>query len=92
MISRNFSQRVFQPALRKADLPLATYHSLRHSFVSLLVSQGANIKMISNLCGHSSTQMTLNVYAGLFPGETKAAINKLDEVINRKAEETSRSL
>jgi integrase len=41
-------------------------HALRHFFASLMIDQGFNPKRVQALMGHSTVQMTLNVYAHLF--------------------------
>jgi len=41
-------------------------HALRHFFASLMIDQGFNPKRVQTLMGHSTIQMTLNVYAHLF--------------------------
>ena len=45
-------------------LPLNfTLHSLRHTFVTNIVNGGVSVKSVQYLAGHSSAQVTLNVYA-----------------------------
>ena len=66
-----FLRNHFKPA-RVAALPDHTglrFHDLRHTFVSLLIQQGVNVKAIAEQAGHANAAMTLNVYAHLFPGD-----------------------
>jgi integrase len=42
-------------------------HALRHFFASLMIDQGFSPKRVQTLLGHSTIQMTLNVYSHLFP-------------------------
>jgi integrase len=58
-------QRHFLPALKAADLPRIRVHDLRHTYASLLIEQGENVKYIQSQLGHSSPTVTLNVYAHL---------------------------
>jgi len=44
-------------------------HALRHSFASNLYARGVEIKVISKLLGHASTQITYDRYVHLFEGE-----------------------
>ena len=44
-------------------------HALRHSFASNLYARGVEIKLISKLLGHSSTQITYDRYVHLFEGD-----------------------
>jgi integrase len=56
----------FKRALRKNKLPEALhFHSLRHSFASVLVQKGTPIYQVSKLLGHSSVQVTER-YAHLY--------------------------
>lgn len=43
-------------------LPNFSCHSLRHTFTTRLVEAGVNIKVIQELCGHSSSDVTLDIY------------------------------
>ena len=59
-VSRSFDRLVEQ-----AGLPRITPHGLRHSCASLLMQAGVPVKAISERLGHSSVNITLNVYAHL---------------------------
>jgi integrase len=63
---RYWRRRVFTPAVKAVgfDSPVRPY-DLRHSFVSLLLAEGANVVEIARQAGHSPT-MTLSTYAHLF--------------------------
>lgn len=74
----NWRERIFRPAKEKAKLPdEATPHTLRHSFASLSVAAGADVKTLQAAMGHSSATITLDVYTDLFParvGEVASAL------------------
>jgi integrase len=53
---------LMQELCEAAGIPRARYHALRHSFVTLAISDGADIKAVSELAGHSSVNITLRVY------------------------------
>ena len=70
---KNFKQmtaRGFQLLLKKY-LKLAgistviTPHSLRHTFASISIEKGANIKAVSQILGHADVQITINTYTHL---------------------------
>ena len=42
----------------KRKAPLATFHSLRHTFVSRLISRGVNPSFVQKAVGHSTMLMT----------------------------------
>ena len=44
-------------------------HALRHSFASNLYARSVEIKVISKLLGHASTQITYDRYVHLFEGD-----------------------
>jgi integrase len=77
----NMMQRHFFPALEKASLPRIRFHDLRHTYASLLIDQGENIKYIQVQLGHSSPTVTLNVYAHLMKPANQEAVCRLENAI-----------
>jgi integrase len=57
--------RFFHPASKRAELPIIRFHDMRHTYASLLIDQGENIKYIQTQMGHSKPDVTLNVYVHL---------------------------
>ena len=51
-----------------AELQPITPHEARHTFASLLIATGANVKAISTVMGHASSAITLDRYGHLLPG------------------------
>lgn len=54
-----------------------TPHTLRHTFVSQMISAGINIKLISTMVGHANINITLDTYGHLMPGDTIKAMEAL---------------
>jgi integrase len=76
MCQSHMLSRYFRPALKSAGLDRIRFHDLRHTYASLLIDQGENIKYIQAQLGHHSPTVTLNVYAHLMnPVNQAAAIN-----------------
>lgn len=48
--------------LKRHKLPCINFHGLRHTYATLLVASGGDIKTISTLLGHSDVALTLNLY------------------------------
>ena len=60
-------------------------HSLRHTYAALAIQAGCDVKTLQRQLGHSSAQITLDVYAFLFP-------DRLDDVADAIAAERSIAL
>jgi integrase len=64
-------------ACRMAVLRQAGWHMLRHTFASHLAMRGVPAKVIQELPGHATIQMTMR-YAHLSPGVSRDAVKLLD--------------
>ena len=52
----------FEKILKSAGIREMTFHSLRHSYATLCIEKGIDIKTLSELLGHSDVKITLNTY------------------------------
>ena len=77
----NLRHRVFEPALTKAGLRKIRIHDLRHTYASLLINQGENLKYIQKQLGHASITTTVDRYGHLMPDAHKEASSRLDETV-----------
>jgi integrase len=57
-------------------------HTMRHSAASLLIAQGVDLKLISEVLGHSSIRMTADVYGHLMPDAGHVAADAMDELFS----------
>jgi len=55
------------------------FHSIRHSFASLLLSNGQSPVYVKEQLGHSSIQITVDIYGHLIPSSNREAVNQLDQ-------------
>jgi integrase len=53
-------------------------HTLRHTFASLMIRKGVDIKIISEMLGHSSVSFTYNTYVHLIEEEKAKIIQQID--------------
>ena len=74
----NIRDRVFYGLLRKAGLRQIRFHDLRHTFASLLLQNGESLLYVRDQLGHSSIQITADIYGHLIPGGNKQAVDRLD--------------
>lgn len=58
---------------KKHGLPNVTLHGLRHTYASLLHSQGVDMANISAELGHSNLATTMNIYTHIFQSATNAS-------------------
>lgn len=77
----NLVKREFHPALERAGIRRIRFHDLRHTFASLLIANGENIKFVQFQLGHASATTTLDRYGHIFPGTQKEAAEKLDSAV-----------
>jgi len=64
-------------ACKKAGLRRIGWHTLRHTFASHLIMKGVPIKVVQELLGHQTIQMTMR-YSHLSPDIKCDAVNLLD--------------
>jgi len=53
-------------------------HKLRHTWATLAIDQGANIKQVQTYLGHADVSMTLNIYSDV----TKRASDETGSILN----------
>lgn len=63
----------FKEAARRAGLPKARLHDLRHTCLTLLVGHGVPLKLVQDIAGHSSINTTMR-YAKIFTGNAHAVL------------------
>ena len=80
-IDKNIVRSGFAEILQRAGLDHCRVHDLRHSFGSLLLSQGVPLKVISEMLGHSSIAVTADVYLGVAPELQREAAVKLGSLL-----------
>ncbi|GHU44836.1 hypothetical protein FACS1894111_12690 [Clostridia bacterium] len=61
------ANRILKKLITGTDIdPNLHTHSLRHSFASILIDSGANVKTVQDALGHSSSGVTLDIYSHSF--------------------------
>ncbi len=74
----NFSRmfRGIQKALKYETI--LGVHSLRHTFATLMLNKGIDVKIVSELLGHSNVSVTYNIYIHTIQSQKIKAINMID--------------
>lgn len=61
-------------------------HDVRHFTASALIAGGATVKQVQAVLGHSTASQTLDVYAGLWPGDDDRTRAVMDAVLAPRAD------
>jgi integrase len=57
------------------------FHDLRHGAASLLLAQGASMRVVMEQLGHSQIALTMNTYAHIAPALMRDAADRLDRAL-----------
>ena len=77
-------RKIFEKILKKYDLPIINFHSLRHTSASLQISRGISIADISRRLGHADISTTLNVYSHAFNSGNDKIMREFNNIFNTK--------
>jgi integrase len=64
-----------------AGVPQVRFHDLRHTAATLLLSRGVHPKVVSELLGHSTVAITLDVYSHVIPSMQREAAQVMDDLL-----------
>jgi integrase len=57
-------QRVIRPAISRAGIrKLIGCHTFRHTYATLLIANGENVKVVQELMRHANSRSTLEIYS-----------------------------
>jgi integrase len=78
---RNLLNRQFKPTCKKLGLQGVSWHWLRHATATLSSSAGTPLGTIQELLGHSSSQLTREVYLEAVPSDMKNAVQNVEDLL-----------
>ncbi len=67
--------------LRRAGVRGVRFHDLRHTCATLLLTKGVHPKIVSEMLGHSSIAITLDIYSHVIPGMQEAAVGAMEDAL-----------
>jgi excisionase family DNA binding protein len=70
-------------AWAEAGLDPVRLHDARHTYASLMIAAGVNAKALTTYMGHSTIQVTFDLYGHLLPGNEAEAAALLDAYLER---------
>jgi len=81
MDHNNLYRRGFKFLLTKAGLSGFTFHSLRHTCATLLLSKNVNPKIVQEMLGHATISQTMDTYSHVLPNMQDEAAAALESVL-----------
>jgi integrase len=67
--------------LARAELPHIRFHDLRHTAATLMLSRGVHPKMASEMLGHATTAITLDLYSHVTANMQRQAADAIDAAL-----------
>lgn len=77
----NMIRRSFLPLLKRAGLARIRFHDLRHTAATLLLGRGVHPKIVSEMLGHSTVAITLDIYSHVTPTMQREAADTMDAIL-----------
>src|ERR1700730_11492530 len=74
---------LFKKLLKEAGLPDVRFHDLRHGAATVLPAAKVNLKVVSELLGHSPVAITADIYAHVLPEMQQEVVKKMDDLYGR---------
>ena len=81
LISADSVLHMLHRVLKRAGLPKIRFHDLRHTFATLALQNGVDIKTVSGMLGHFSAGFTLDTYAHVTTAAQKEAAKTMGKVL-----------
>lgn len=80
-ISPDSVNNMLKRVLERAGIPKVRFHDLRHTFATLALQNGVDIKTVSGMLGHFSAGFTLDTYAHVTTAAQKQAADIMESVL-----------
>ena len=71
---------MFNRLLVEAKLSHYTFHALRHTFATRAIENGVSIKAVSDILGHSTVQLTMDLYCHASVELKREAVDKMADL------------
>ena len=68
--------------LKRAGLPRIRFHDLRHTFATLALQNGVDVKTVSGMLGHFSAGFTLDTYAHVTTSAKREAAKTMGNILS----------
>lgn len=82
-------RRAIESAVKKAGVRRLTPHGFRHTFASVALASGIHPKIVQEMLGHASSELTMDVYSHTTSSLKEDAIAKIGEAMFKVSEPTA---
>ena len=81
-ISPDSVNNMLKRVLARAGIPKVRFHDLRHTFATIALQNGVDIKTVSGMLGHFSAGFTLDTYAHVTTSAQKEAAQTMGNILS----------
>ena len=81
-ISPDSVNNMLKRVLERAGIPKVRFHDLRHTFATIALQNGVDIKTVSGMLGHFSAGFTLDTYAHVTTSVQKEAAQTIENILS----------
>jgi integrase len=81
--------RAFERAVRRLGFPIIRLHDLRHTWATLALAAGVDVKVVSERLGHASATITWDIYQHVTQSMASDAAQVVADLIFRPSTVTS---
>lgn len=77
LLSQQTLPKILKAILKAADVPYRSVHSFRHTFATNLIQAWVDVKVVSQLLGHSSVKITYDTYVHMGVDRAIEAVKRI---------------
>ena len=82
-LTHQFVDRSFKRLIKKAGFDGVRFHDLRHTFATMALQNGVDVKTVSSMLGHYSAGFTLDTYAHVTTDAQLKAAQTMGNILSR---------
>lgn len=79
-IEPSYMRDVYDRILKNANAPHYTFHTIRHTFATRAIENDMPVKVVSEILGHSSVQLTMDLYCHPSVSAKRNVLEKMENL------------